>query len=194
MILVPLVIGALLGSLLYLAADHFGFGYGPIWLWAGIAAFWLFGDMNDADDEPTKEDMQRVAQDLTTRILAVKVSKMTGPMAGMMADGFNNIYEETSKSTGLRTELKNAAYATSEDWRHFAHIAYKTMRNHPDELYQEFRLLATIADLGETRIEEPVVDVLVEIAQIWKIGPKTLANTFKELNIPFSAKLRKLIA
>ena len=194
MILVPLVIGALLGSLLYLSADHFGFGYGPIWLWAGIAAFWLFTNMNDADDEPTKEDMQRVGQDLATRVLAVKVSKMTGPVEGLMADGFNELYPETGEHIELRTELKNAAHATSEDWKHFAHIAYKTMRNHPDQLYQEFRSLVLIADSGEDKIEERVVDVLVEIAQIWKIGPKTLAHTFEELNIPFSERMRKLIA
>ena len=134
-----------------------------------------------------------IRQQLAYRVLSVKMMAFNGEIDDDTLDVHATVVVDNYTNSRLRGMLRDAAGASTDDWKASARVIYTIFRKENHELLKrmdELILQLTAqpnsrADIkGNRYLSQEVQTRLMEIARIWKIGPNQMKTLLGEHRVP----------
>lgn len=134
---------------------------------------------------------------LWMRILVMKFMKMNGPLDDLdfwlydQQMGDDGPHPEimgsdrvTVGNSDLRTLLCDAAAADPHGWESYANKLWLLFRNDPLEYVPRFKCVIYLLTQSNKGLQPHMMDPILKLGQMWKIGPENVHRLIKEMSIP----------
>lgn len=165
----------------------------PSFLLAGFAglasfAYILFGGNSDDQDR-----IDGILHKLAFRSLCIKLAVFNGPTDQRALEVHTEIMHDFADNAYRRRDLRIAASATPEFWEPLARMIYQAGRKDAFFLTSRYRsILVQLTSQPENRrqaspaghfLREEVQERMIQLAKIWKLGPKTTRELFEQQKV-----------
>ncbi len=156
--------------------------YPSVLLGAAIAALaWLYLSYGGIKISP--QERLELRTKLAYRVLSVKVLAISGRFSEETYATHALVTSDDAENAVLRTRLRDAAGLTADGWEHPARVLGSSFRKAPAELSKRLGyLIAQIAD-QPMGTDEPSQIRIMEIAKMWKLGPKHVRELFDKYRV-----------
>lgn len=170
----------------------------PSYILAAVLGLGAFAYIKFAGSHEDDDRIPHIAHQLAYRVLCVKLLAFNGEQDQASLEVHGTAVLDDMENAYMRRELRAAASVTPEYWKDAARTVARYSGGSSEFFLTRFESIIVQLTAqpcsrgqGQFHLRDEVQDRLIDLAKLWKIGPKTVRNILRDNQVVPSERLQK---